>query len=91
MTMKFRFSSEMFHARLRRKLTQEQAAELLDISVRWYQMLEKGEYLPSSQLLLRILAEFEIDGKRLKEDQVFSEANAESEASAGAFGGSKGA
>ena len=67
MTIKYRFSSQVLHARLARKLTQEQAAELLNISIRWYKQIEKGELLPSAELALRIMAEFEIDGKDLKE------------------------
>ena len=67
MTMKYRFSSQVLHARLARKLTQEQAAELLDISIRWYKQIEKGEVLPSASLALKIMAEFEIDGKNLRE------------------------
>ena len=67
MTMKYRFSSQVLHARLSRKLTQERAAELLGISVRWYKQIEKGEVLPSAELALKIMAEFEIDGKDLKE------------------------
>lgn len=67
MTMKYRFSSQVLHARLARKLTQEQAAEQLDISIRWYKQIEKGEVLPSAELALKIMAEFEIDGKNLRE------------------------
>ena len=67
MTMKYRFSSQVLHARRARKLTQEQAAELFDISLRWYKQIEKGEYLPAAELALRIMAEFEIDGKDLRE------------------------
>ena len=67
MTMKYRFSSQVLHARERRRLTQEQAAELFDISRRWYQLIEKGEYLPNTELALTIMAEFEIDGKSLRE------------------------
>lgn len=67
MTMKYRFSSQVLHARLARKLTQERAAELLGISVRWYKQIEKGEVLPSAELALKIMAEFEINGKDLKE------------------------
>lgn len=75
MTIKYYFSLELLHARERRRLTQEQASELFDISKRWYQMIEKGEYLPSSELLLRMVAEFEIDGKRLKEGDNFPPAS----------------
>ena len=49
-------------------LTQEQAAECLDISVRWFQDIENGKHLPSTELTLKIIAFFGIDGKKLRND-----------------------
>lgn len=61
MTYEFKFSMALFCSRKEKGLTQEQAAERLGISKRWYQMIEKGVKLPSSSLLLKIIAEFGID------------------------------
>ena len=65
MSYEHKFSMAIFHSRKQKGLTQEQAAEKLGISKRWYQMIEKGEKLPSPSLLLKIIAELEIDGKAL--------------------------
>jgi DNA-binding XRE family transcriptional regulator len=66
MSYKIKFSFATYHARKRMKITQEQAAEYLGISKRWYQIIEKGEALPSSNLVLKIIALFEIDYKDLR-------------------------
>lgn len=66
MSIKHRFASAVYHARKEKHLTQERVAEALDISVRWYQLIEYGKRLPSTTLALRIIAYFEIDGKALK-------------------------
>lgn len=68
MTLRSRFASSVYHARIKLGLTQEEAAEALDISTRWYQEIETGKALPSTMLTLKIFAFFEIDGKLLKED-----------------------
>lgn len=68
MSIKSKFSSEVFHSRDRKGLTQAQVAEAVSISVRWFQHIEKGDALPSSELMLKIIAFLEIDGKNLKEE-----------------------
>ena len=68
MSIQFKFTSELYHARQRMELTQAQAAEKLDISKRWFQAIEKGDRLPSPKLLLKIFAIFEINGKNIKEE-----------------------
>ena len=67
MNIKSRFSSEILNARKRMGLTQDDAAEKLNISKRWFQKIEKEEQLPSALLVLKIIELFEIDGKNLKE------------------------
>lgn len=61
------FSKELIRSRKAMHLTQENAAEILEISSRWYQMIESGKVLPGSGLLLKIFIVFEIDGKLLHE------------------------
>lgn len=65
MSYEYNFSLAIFYSRKKKGLTQEQAAERLGISKRWFQMIEKGEKLPSPSLLLKIIAEFDIDSKAL--------------------------
>ena len=55
------FGAELKSSRKRRLMTQERAAELLDISTRWFQTLEVGKAPPSFELTCRIVKYFEID------------------------------
>ena len=52
MSLKTAFSREVLHARTSLGLTQEQVAEAASISVRWYQYIESGTFLPSSVVTL---------------------------------------
>lgn len=52
-------------------ITQEKSAEYLDISTRWYQDIENGKHLCSVTLALRIIAFFGIDGKSLRDEDMF--------------------
>lgn len=65
MSYEYNFSLAIFYSRKEMGITQEQAAERLGISKRWFQMIEKGEKLPSPSLLLKIIAEFDIDAKAI--------------------------
>lgn len=69
MTIHHRFSEEILRSRTKLGMTQEQAAEALSISVRWYQSIEGGKRIPSSLLILKIIALFGIDGKDLREKE----------------------
>lgn len=54
--------SKTLRARRReRKLTQEKTAELLEISVRWYQKVECGKGNPSFSLICELARVFQID------------------------------
>ena len=57
------FSYELYLSRRKRSMTQQKAAELLGISVRWYQLIENGSRVPGGKLLWRIMSVFEIGGK----------------------------
>ncbi len=50
------------------KLTQEQAAELLNISARWYQNVESGKSKPGFDLVCELAQKFNIDFSRFDED-----------------------
>ena len=54
MSIKSTFAREIYHARSERSLTQEQVADIVSISVRWYQQIEKG-------LVLRLMVYFDLD------------------------------
>ena len=64
-----KFSQQIYYSRKERNLTQEQMAECLGISTRWYQDIENGKHLPSAELTLKIIAFLAIDGKSLRENE----------------------
>ncbi len=66
MSIIYRFSTEVQRSRKELGLTQEQAAEALSISVRWFQYIESGERIPGPILILNIIALLGIDGRRLR-------------------------
>jgi len=68
MSVKFKFSSKLFHARTKHGLTQQKVAESVSVSERWYQRLEKGENLPSALVLLRLILLLDIDIEDLREE-----------------------
>lgn len=55
------FPDRLFQERKDRNLTQEQVAELFDISVRWYQKVESGQSNPGFDLICDLAAEFKIN------------------------------
>lgn len=54
------FGRKLTLLRRARKLTQEQAAELVDISVQYYQALEQGEKIAAYSTLARIKKKLKI-------------------------------
>ena len=46
-------------------MTQEQAAELLEVSVRWYQRIERGQSKPGFDLICSLAEEFNVDFSKL--------------------------
>lgn len=48
-------SHELYHARKKLELTQQDVADKTGISVRWYQQLEKGAAMPSALTLMRLI------------------------------------
>lgn len=68
MSLKLTFSQVIGRERVARGWTQAQVAEMISVSLRWYQQLESGRYLPSATVMLRLLALFELDAAIFKED-----------------------
>lgn len=56
-----KLSSIMRAKRREKNLTQEQAAELLDISARWLQKIESGKSKPGFDLICSLAKEFDIN------------------------------
>ena len=55
-----KLSKLMRQKRKERNLTQEQAAELLKISAKWYQRVESGQSKPGFDMICEMAKEFEI-------------------------------
>lgn len=69
MSLKSHFSHDVFHARTEKcKMTQQQVADALWISVREYQKIEKGERLPGTRIFLRLVFFFELNFEDYRED-----------------------
>ena len=64
-SIKYIFSSAVFHSRDNLGFTQQQVAEAVNISVRWYQRIEKGERFPNSIVFLRIVLFLDIDLRKV--------------------------
>ena len=67
MSLAGNFSKEVYLSRKSLGLTQEKAAEELGISLRWYQKIENGKALPGTELALKFVAYFGIEGQRLRD------------------------
>lgn len=61
MSLRSVFARQLLAARTDKGETQAQVAEAIGISVRWYQQLEKGAFLPGSATMLRLLLYLDID------------------------------
>ena len=61
MSAKLRFASALYKARAEHRLTQEKVAEMLGISVRWLQKLERGTSEPNLDLICKIQKHFNLN------------------------------
>lgn len=68
MSLKSKFAHEIFHARAKLGLTQQQVADAVSISVRWYQHIEKGTNLPGSIVMLRLFIFLDLDLHAFREE-----------------------
>ena len=55
------FSRKVRRAREKKGYTQSQVAEMVSVSVRWYQEIERGGNMPSAKVLLHLLILLAID------------------------------
>ena len=56
-----KFTDRLRTERKSRNLTQEQVAEMLEISAKWFQRVESGKSKPGFDLICDLAAEFKID------------------------------
>ena len=69
MKVRHNFATALYHARTEKKLTQEETAELLDISTRWFQKIENGYSEPNLELTCKIVKEFGLELEKCVEDK----------------------
>lgn len=67
MSMKLKFSGDVFKARKERGWTQEQIAEAISVCKRTYQYTEEGEKLPRIDNFLKLIRLFDLDANDYKE------------------------
>lgn len=68
MSLNSSFASKIYHARKASGLTQQALAELVSISLRWYQELEKGNRSPGAKAMLRLIVVLKIDPQDFREE-----------------------
>lgn len=61
MSLDSALGKKLYHARRARGLTQEQVAEAVGITPRWYQKIEKGTGHPGTTVAFRLLALLDVD------------------------------
>lgn len=68
MSFHFKFSGKVVEARLAQGYTQREVADAVSVSVRWYQRVEKGEKLPGSMVMLRLVLFLHLDVEDFREE-----------------------
>lgn len=63
-----KFASSLYHSRTDLGFTQNEVAQAVSISLRWYQRIEKGERLPGSAVLIRLVLLLHIDLEHCREE-----------------------
>lgn len=66
MTLEELFAEQLRTARVQLGYTQEQVAEAVSVTARWYQVLEKEGTLPSKMVLLRLALFLSLDLEPLR-------------------------
>ncbi len=68
MTLKQKFAREVHQARCSRNLTQFQVAEMVSVTPRSIQYIEKGEWLPKRETMLRLMIVLRISADLFSEE-----------------------
>lgn len=61
MNINLRFALYLYETRAEHNLTQEKMAEIIDVSVRWYQNFEKGSKTPNFRAICLLVKSFDLD------------------------------
>ena len=68
MKMTSKFASELLKSRTNLGYTQNEVAEAVSVSVRWYQKVESGRKFPGAITLVRLVLFLHIDLEKLREE-----------------------
>ncbi len=68
MTLQTKLSKQVTNARKRLKYTQQEVAEAISVSVRWYQKIESGKKLPGTIVTMRLILFLNIDIENFREE-----------------------
>jgi len=68
MTFRHHFSKDIYQARKQLGLTQQQVSEKMNMSLRGYQKIEKGEVRPTTEHFIRLVLIFHIQVEDYRED-----------------------
>ena len=68
MSIKTSFAKKVYCKRKEKNITQEELAEIVSISSRWLQEIERGNNLPSAVVTLKLIIVLELDVSDLMED-----------------------
>ena len=68
MKMTSKFANELFNSRTALGYTQDDVAQAVSISVRWYQKIESGRKFPGAKTLVRLVLFLHIDLEELREE-----------------------
>ncbi len=68
MSLKSKFSSELYRARKNHKYTQRDVASKMEITEQYYQRIESGKCQPSLNLFLALTDFLDIDANQFKKE-----------------------
>ena len=68
MKLKHKFARSLYCARTELNYTQDEVAEAVSITKRWYQKLESGVKLPGAVTMLRLILFFNLDIEDFREE-----------------------
>ena len=67
MKMKMKFATALHRARTELGYTQDEVAEAVSVSVRWYQKIESGRKFPGAVTFVRLVLFLHIDVEELRD------------------------
>ena len=73
MDINFVIASYLYTIRLEHNLTQEKMAEIIDVSVRWYQNIETGKKFPNFKVVCLLVKSFDLDLRYLLKEVTYND------------------